>query len=66
MNYRKREYYCNCLLFTFRSTSQEVKYRLFSSKNRIPAVNLAIANSHWEVPKNLKNGTQQKFDASTF
>ena len=29
---RKQEYHCNYPLFTFRSTSQGVKYRLFSSK----------------------------------
>ena len=41
---RKQEYHCNCPLFTFRSTSQGVKYRLFSSKNRLQAVNLTIVN----------------------
>ena len=54
-------------MFTFRSTSHGVTYRLLSSKNRIPAVNLQpIANLHWEVPKNFKNDTQQKLDAWTF
>ena len=62
LDYRKREYHYNCPLFTVRSTSQGIKYRLFSSKNRISAVKLTITNLHWEVLKNMKNGTQQRFD----
>ena len=52
LDYEKREYHCNCPLFTFKSTSQGVKYRLFSSKNCLTAVNLTIANLYLEVPKN--------------
>ena len=52
--------------FTFRSISQGVKYRLFSNKNRLHAVNLTIANLHWDVPKNFVKSAQQKLDACTF
>ena len=57
---RKQEYHCNCPLFTFRSTSQGVKYRLKQKPH------LTIANLHWEVLKNFKKCTQQKLDAWTF
>ena len=66
VDYRKRNYHYNCPLFTFRPTSQGVKYRQFSSKNRIPAVNLAIAKLHCVIPKHFKNGTHHKLDAWTF
>ena len=57
LDYEKRDYHFNCPMFTFRSSSQGVKYWFLSSKDRLQAVNLTIANLHWEVPKNFKNGT---------